>query len=111
MDLFTIAFLDFVIASGWCLYYFHLCGSFTPVLAGNHSWSQSDSKSPRFSRTFLGILTDLNNSVFYIVSFLPRISSSSSLSFKPLWTVPSAPTTTGMTVPFMFYNLVSFLTR
>ena len=60
------------------------------------------SKSFRVSWTLLGILADLNNAVVWIVSILPLISNSSRLFSKPLETVLSAPTTTCITVTFMF---------
>ena len=37
-------------------------------------WCQSDTKSSRFSKTFLSILADLSNVVFWLVSILPLIS-------------------------------------
>ena len=41
-------------------------------------WSLSDSKSSQVSRTFLSILTDLNNAVLWMVSIRHQISNSSS---------------------------------
>ena len=43
-------------------------------------WSLSDSKSPQVSRTFLSILADLITAVVWMVSILPLIFNSSSIS-------------------------------
>ena len=67
-------------------------------------WSLNDCKSPQISRTLLSILVDLNDAVVWVVLILLLISNSSNLFFKPLETVPSAPTTTGITVTLMFHN-------
>ena len=74
-------------------------------------WSLSDNKSPRVSWTLLSILADLNNAVIWMVSILPLIFNSSSLVSKPLETVPSAQITIGITVTFMFHNVLSSLTK
>ena len=47
-------------------------------------WSLSDSKFPQVSRTLLSILTDLNNTAFWMVSTCPFISKFSSLFIDPL---------------------------
>ena len=47
-------------------------------------WSLSDTKSPRFSRTLLSFLSDLNNAVAWMVSIVTSISNSSSLFSNPL---------------------------
>ena len=44
-------------------YYFTLCEFFTKFLLTVFHWSLSNTKSPQISRTFLSILTDLNNAV------------------------------------------------
>ena len=61
-------------------------------------WILSDSKSPQVSRTLLGILTDLNNTVVWMVSFSPLISKSSCPVTKTLGLVPSAPIIIGITI-------------
>ena len=61
----------------------------------------SDSKFQVY-RNLLDILADLNNPVVWMVSIRPPISSSSSPISKPLWTVPSVPITTSITVTFRF---------
>ena len=63
-----------------------------------------DSKFPLVFRTLLSVLTVLNNTVVWTVSVRPLISKSSSLFTKPLGIVPSAPTTIGITVTFMFQS-------
>ena len=45
-------------------------------------WNLNDSKSPRVSRTFLSILSDLNSAVISKVSILSLISNSSRLFSK-----------------------------
>ena len=67
--------------------------------------------SPWVSMSLLGILADLKNSVVWVVSIRPPISSSSSSLSKPLETVPSVPTTIGITVTLMFYSFLSYLAR
>ena len=71
-------------------------------------WCLSDSKSPQISKTFLGILVDLNNTVVWIVSTCPLISKSSSPFTNPLVTVPRVPMTIGKTVTFMFHSFFRF---
>ena len=44
-------------------------------------WSLSDNKSLQVSRTLLGILTDLNNAVVWMISTRPVISTNSCLVF------------------------------
>ena len=65
-------------------------------------WSLSDSKSPQVSRTFLGILANLNNAIVGMVLILPLISNSFSLFSKRLVTVPSTLFAIGVTVTTMF---------
>ena len=74
-------------------------------------WSLSDSKSLQVSRTLLGILANLNNTVIWMVSTCPLISKSSSFCTNPLVTVPSAPSTIGITVTFIFHSFFSSLAR
>ena len=71
-------------------------------------WRLSDSKCSQASRTFLSILTDLNNVVVWMVSTRPLISKSSSLCINPLVTVPRAPITIYITVTFIFYGFFQF---
>ena len=68
---------------------------FTPALA-----HLSDLK------ILLSILADLDNAVVWMVTTCPLVYTSSSAFIKPLLTVPSAPTTTGITVTFMFHNFL-----
>ena len=63
-------------------------------------WRLSDSKF------LFSVWANLKSTVVCMVSILPQISNSSSLFFRPLGTVQSAPTTIGITVTF---NLPSFL--
>ena len=76
-------------------------------------WSQSDSKFPQFSRTFLSILTNLNNAVVCLVVILPPISISSSFFLNLFFweDVPSALTTIGITLTLMFHSFCSPLAR
>ena len=55
-----------------------------------------DSKNPRGSRTLLSILSNLDNSVIWIVSIIPLICSSASLFLVTL--------KIGSTITFMFYT-------
>ena len=61
----------------------------------------SGSKSLRDSRTLFSILPNLN-ALIRMVLILPLISNSSSILSKLLGTVPSEPTTIGITDTFMF---------
>ena len=71
----------------------------------------SDSKSLQVSRSFLGILADLNNVAVRMVSVRPPTSIPSSLHTKPLEIVPSTPITIGITVTLIFHFFKSSLTR
>ena len=65
---------------------------FTPCEYFNQEilyWNLSDNKSPQVSRTFLSIRADLNNSVVWVASILPLISSFPSLFSRPPTTVES----------------------
>ena len=53
-------------------------------------WGLSDSKNPQDSRTYLTILTDVNNALVWIVSARILISKFSSPFSKVLGIVPSA---------------------
>ena len=68
--------------------------------------SLSDSKSPWVSRTLLSILANLSNAVTCIILILILISNSSILLSKPLGTVPSAPTTVGITFIFHSFSAI-----
>ena len=68
-------------------------------------WSLSDSKSPQFLRTLLGILADLNNAVVWMVSLVLLFPSPCT---SPLVTVPKAPITTNINVTFMFHSFFQF---
>ena len=63
-----------------------------------------DFKSLQVSRTLLSFWTDLNNSVFWMVSAHPLISKSSSPFNNSLTTVTKAPITIGIGVTFMFHS-------
>ena len=69
-------------------------------------WSLSDSKSPRVSRTLLGILANLKNTVVWMVSSHPPISKTFMFLTNHLVTVPSAPIIIGITVTFMFHSFL-----
>ena len=60
------------------------------------------------SRTLLSIRVILINAFIWRVSSLPLISRSTSPLSEPLGTIPSAPTTTGITVTLMFDNFFRF---
>ena len=66
---------------------------------------------PLVTRTLLGIQADPNNSVVWTVSILPLMSNSPSLFSLTLKIVPSAPTTIGITVTFMFPGFFNSLAR
>ena len=65
----------------------------------------SDNKSSRVSRTLLGILVDLNNTVVLMVLILPLISNCYKSLSNSLGTIPSVLTTIVVTVIciFLFY--------
>ena len=80
-----------------------LLASFSHQLVG-FFWSLKESSSLQVSRTLLSILANLNNAVLWMVSILPPIFDSSNPLFNALETVPSAPTTIGITVTWMFHR-------
>ena len=85
----------------------YLLESFS-ALADGLNWSLCDSKSPQVSRTLLGILAVLNNTVDWMITTRPPTSNSSSPFNNPLVTVPKAPITNDLVVIFMslsFFNL------
>ena len=88
-------------------YYFTLFKFFTQALMVFH-WSLIDRKSLQVSRTLLTILANLNNAVVWMLLILPLIFSSSSSLSTLLETVPSAPTTIGITIPLMFHSFFFF---
>ena len=67
-------------------------------------WSLGDRKSPQVSKTFLSILTDLNNAVVWLVTTHLFIFMSSSPCINPLVTVLSVSITIGIIVTFMFHS-------
>ena len=73
------------------------------------SWSWSNRKSPKLSRTLLSILTDFSNAVVSMVSTRPLISKSSNCSSNPLVAVPSPPIIISITVTFMFHSFFNSL--
>ena len=74
-------------------------------------WSLSDSKSPRVSKTRLGILAVLSNAVIWIVSTRPPTSKSSRPFNNHLVIVPKALITIGRIVTFMFHSFFNSLAR
>ena len=72
-------------------------------------WSLSDSKSPQVSRTLLSILADCSNAVFWMVSILLLIPRFSKLFSNLFGTVPSAPTTIGITFTLIFHSFFNSL--
>ena len=81
---------------------------FIPALGDSFSlefeWQQ-------VSKTFLGILTNVNNAVVWIVSAYLLIYKSSRTFINTLGIVPGAPITFGITVTYMFYSVFSSLAR
>ena len=67
------------------------------------TWSLSCSKSPQVSITLFSILAHLNT-LIWMVSILPLISISSSLSFKIFGIIPNAPITIGITITHIFHG-------
>ena len=65
----------------------------------------SDIKCPQVSGTLFSIRANVNNVVVRMVSTCPLISKSFSLFTNHLKISPSAPTTTGITVTFMFHTV------
>ena len=78
---------------------------FPPALVDVFSLDFKWQKVSKCSRTFLSILTDLNNAVVWMISTRPLISKSSSSYHNPLVTIPRAPITNRITVTFMFYRV------
>ena len=74
-------------------------------------WNLNESKSSQVSRTFLCILSDLNNAVVWMVSTRPFISKSPTSCTNPLLTVSTAPITVSITVTLMFRIIFSSLAR
>ena len=70
--------------------------------------SLSNSKSPQVSRTLLGILADINNTVVWRIPPRPLISKISSSCNNPLVTVPRAPVTIVIIVTFIFHSFFQF---
>ena len=62
------------------------------------------------SRTFLGILSDLNNAYVWMVFTSPLISKSSSPFTNHLRIVTNAPITISITITFMFHIFLAFFT-
>ena len=72
-------------------------------------WSLSDSKPHQVSRILLSILTNINNA--WIVSPRLLISKSTSTCTKTFVTVPSAPSTIGIIVIFIFQCFFQFISN
>ena len=82
-----------------CVQTNHYSEFFTPALADSLEWlkvSSSFQDSPQ---------DDLNNASVWMVSTRTLISKSSSPCISSLVTVPRAPITIGITIPFMFHSL------
>ena len=73
---------------------------FTLALAGVFYLTLRDSNFPPLSRTFLSILADLNYVVLWVVSILSLISNSSNSFSRSFGSIPSTPTTIGITLAF-----------
>ena len=73
--------------------------------------SLSDSKAVNVSRILLSILAVFNNVAVWMVSTRPPTPKSSSLFNNPLVTVPKAPITICLMVPFMFHIFFNCLAR
>ena len=65
----------------------------------------------KFLRIFFIFLTNINNDVVWIVSTPPFISKSYSPFIDHLVTVPSAPTSNGIIVTFMFHMFLKFFSK
>ena len=74
-------------------------------------WKLSDSKFLQVSRHLLSILSALCNATARMVTTCPLISMFSSYFTNPLWIIPNATITIGITVTFMFYCFFSSLAR
>ena len=74
-------------------------------------WSLSNCKSPQVLRTFLCILTGLNNTVVWMVLIYLPIFISSSSFFKPLGTIRSVLVTIGVTITLTFHSFLSSLAK
>ena len=70
-------------------------------------WSLRDKNSPQVSRTLRSIQADLSNTVVWIVTARPPISTSP----KHLETVLNTPITISISFTSMFHNYFSFLAR
>ena len=70
-------------------------------------WSLNGTKSLRVSKNLLSILTNLSNTVVWIVSACLLISKSSSPSYRPLEIVLSAHITIGITVIIIIITFLS----
>ena len=92
-------------------WYFTPCEFCTPVLTVDFYWSLSESNSFQVYRTLLSILADLNSTVVWMGSILPLISSSASLFFRALGSIPRAPTIIGIIITFVFPNIFNSLVR
>ena len=71
-------------------------------------WRLRDCLYPQVFRTLLSILAVLNNAAVWMVSSRPPTSNSSNPSNNPLVTVPKAPITIGIIVPFVFFFFFFF---
>ena len=67
-------------------------------------WRLRDNKFPRVTRTLLSILADLSHVVVWMVLIIPLIYTSTSLFFRFLRTILSAPNT--LTLTFQFFSFL-----
>ena len=78
-----------------------------PALAGCLSLKSERKKISRFYKS--SAYSRRSNILVWMVSILTLISNSSSLFTQPFWTVPSAPTISGITVTFVLYTIISII--
>ena len=112
LSFFTLLLLTTFIKIFWWIISHHRC-YFTPREFFMPDWVfyRIDCKLHQVSRTLLRFLVNLNNAVIGVMTILPPITNSDSLSFKLLETVPSLLTVFGCTVTFMFHSFFSSQAR
>ena len=71
-----------------------------------YHWSVNESEFPQVSRTLLSILTNLNNTVVWMVSTCPVTCKSFNLFTNSKVSIPSISITTDITVPFIFHRFI-----
>ena len=98
-------FKNFYAISSVYNYYFIPCNFFFTLALACDFTRVCLLASSLISWALLSIQTDISNAVILMVSILPQISGSSWFFSKHLRTVPSIPTTTGITMTFIFHSL------